>query len=54
MPYAEIAEVLGIQTGAVKVRIHRALEELRSIFLKLAGEKTSCDAKKSAHILPTI
>jgi RNA polymerase sigma-70 factor (ECF subfamily) len=47
MKYAQIAEVLGCETGAVKVRVHRALKELREIFLKLSSERLPCNAKKS-------
>ncbi len=35
MKYEQVAEVFGITEGAVKVRIHRALQELRDIYLKL-------------------
>jgi RNA polymerase sigma-70 factor (ECF subfamily) len=38
MKHEAIAEVLGVETGTVKVRIHRALKELREIFLKLAED----------------
>ena len=33
--YSEIAAILDITEGAVKVRVHRAMEQLRAIFLKL-------------------
>ena len=32
LPYAEIAEVLGIPVGTVKSRMHNALKELKEIF----------------------
>ena len=35
MKYEAIAELLDIEVGTVKVRIHRALKELRDIFLRL-------------------
>lgn len=38
LPYAEIAEVLGISVGAVKTRIFRAVEALKSRFSE--GEAT--------------
>src|SRR5262245_18925236 len=47
MSYEQIAKLLSVDTGAVKVRVHRAMKELREIFLKLAGEKTPCNVKKS-------
>jgi len=44
MRHEAIAELLGIDSGTVKVRIHRALNELKETFLRLL-EKPSCDAK---------
>jgi RNA polymerase sigma-70 factor (ECF subfamily) len=41
MKYEQIAKVLGCEVGAVKVRVHRALKDLRDIYLRLTGEKTS-------------
>lgn len=35
MKHEQIADLLGIQVGAVKVRLHRAIQELRTIFLEL-------------------
>ncbi|RDY58696.1 RNA polymerase sigma factor [Flagellimonas nanhaiensis] len=35
MRFHEIAEVLGCSEGAAKVRVHRALKDLRTIFLQL-------------------
>jgi len=39
MRYDSIAELLGITVGAVKVRVHRALKELRSAYREVAGEE---------------
>lgn len=36
--YERIGELLGISVGAVKVRVHRALKDLRSAYLAEAGE----------------
>ncbi len=36
--YSEIAELLGCSVGAVKVRVHRALKQLRAVYLELASE----------------
>jgi RNA polymerase sigma factor (sigma-70 family) len=47
MKYEQIAEVLGCEVGAVKVRVHRALKELREIFVKISNEKLPCNVKKS-------
>jgi RNA polymerase sigma factor (sigma-70 family) len=35
LKYEEIAQLLGCEIGAVKVRVHRALRELRETFLRL-------------------
>jgi RNA polymerase sigma-70 factor (ECF subfamily) len=40
MPYAEIAEVLSVSVGAVKVRVHRAVKELREAYLKRTRKRT--------------
>ena len=52
LKHEAIAELLGIDSGAVKVRIHRALKELREIFLQLA-ERPLCDVKTAQRSLPT-
>ena len=36
--YDEIASVLDCSVGAVKVRVHRAMKQLREIYLDMAGE----------------
>jgi RNA polymerase sigma-70 factor (family 1) len=51
MKYEQIAEVMGCEVGTVKVRVHRALNELREIFMKLSGEKKPCNAKRSGNNL---
>lgn len=53
MKYEAIAELLGIEIGAVKVRVHRAMKELRDIFLGMS-ERPSCDVKTSPRDLPII
>src|SRR6186713_2666988 len=53
MKHEAIAELLGIETGAVKVRIHRALKELRDLFLQQA-ETPTCDVKTPPRSLRTI
>lgn len=40
MKHEAIAELLGVDAGTVKVRIHRALKELREMFLRLAGDES--------------
>jgi RNA polymerase sigma factor (sigma-70 family) len=44
MPYDRIADTLGIEPGAVKVRVHRAMKQLRTLFFKL--EDAPCAVKK--------
>jgi RNA polymerase sigma factor (sigma-70 family) len=38
--YDEIAQLLDCSVGAVKVRVHRAVKQLREIYLELASEAT--------------
>jgi len=51
LKYETIASLLQVEAGTVKVRVHRALRELRALFLKMSGEQTKCDVKKSSTIL---
>jgi RNA polymerase sigma-70 factor (ECF subfamily) len=53
LKYEQIAVLLGIGVGAVKVRVHRAMIELREIFHEISGEKSKCDVKKSGKLLRT-
>jgi RNA polymerase sigma-70 factor (ECF subfamily) len=39
--YEEIARALGCSVGAVKVRAHRAMKQLREIYLDLVGEAST-------------
>ena len=39
--YEEIAEILGCEVGAVKVRVYRAVRELRDAFFALQGKRAS-------------
>ena len=39
--YEQIAELLGCTTGAVKLRVHRAVRQLREIFDSLAGRTSA-------------
>lgn len=54
MKHEQIADILGIEVGAVKVRIHRAVRELREIFLHLSDERGPWDVNTSARTLPII
>ena len=37
--YEEIAEILGCTEGAIKVRVHRAIKELREAYFRVSKEK---------------
>jgi DNA-directed RNA polymerase specialized sigma24 family protein len=52
MKLEAIADLLGIEVGAVKVRIHRAVKELRDIFLRL-NESPSWKTTNSVGSCPT-
>jgi RNA polymerase sigma factor (sigma-70 family) len=54
MKHDQIADLLGIQVGAVKVRLHRAVQELRQIFLELPEEGTSWNAKRLGRTLQIV
>ena len=54
MKYDQIADILGIEVGAVKVRVHRAVRELRQVFLQLRDENLTCDVKTSRRIFQII
>jgi DNA-directed RNA polymerase specialized sigma24 family protein len=54
MKYEQIAEILGIEVGAVKVRVHRAVRELREIFLQLRDENPSWTANTSKRTFQII
>jgi len=41
LKYEEIAQTIGVEVGAVKVRVHRALNELREIFRQLETGRAS-------------
>jgi DNA-directed RNA polymerase specialized sigma24 family protein len=47
MKYEDVAELLGIEVGAVRTRVHRAMKELRDIFMKLRSHQSSCSATRS-------
>ncbi len=44
LKYDEIALLLGCEVGAVKVRVHRALQQLREIFLQLESGPRPIDS----------
>ena len=46
MKYDQIGEIMGCDTGTVKVRVFRAVQELRKVYFKISGEKASWNAKR--------
>jgi RNA polymerase sigma factor (sigma-70 family) len=54
LKHEQIAELLGIQVGAVKVRLHRAVQELREIFLELPEEAKPWTAKRLVRNLQIV
>jgi RNA polymerase sigma factor (sigma-70 family) len=54
MTHEEIGAVLRVEPGTVRVRLHRALKELRALVETMASRgRTSCDANKSSSGLRT-
>ena len=53
MKHEAIAELLGIEVGTVKVRMHRAVKELREIFMRLS-ENPSWNVKLSGPSLRNV
>jgi RNA polymerase sigma-70 factor (ECF subfamily) len=51
MKYEQIAELLGCEISTIKVRVFRAVKELRDIFFRLSNEKPPCNVKKSVNNL---
>jgi RNA polymerase sigma factor (sigma-70 family) len=53
LKYEQIAEILGCELSTVKVKVHRALQDLREIFQKLeTGKMASKPGLKGAGIRP--
>jgi RNA polymerase sigma factor (sigma-70 family) len=52
MKHEDIAAVLRVEVGTVRVRLHRALKELRELVETLTTEDRSCDVNKSGNALP--
>jgi RNA polymerase sigma factor (sigma-70 family) len=47
LKYDEIARLLGCEVGSVKVRVHRALQQLRQIFLQLERGVNAMDIDRA-------
>jgi RNA polymerase sigma factor (sigma-70 family) len=48
LKYDEIARLLGCEAGTVKVRVHRALQQLRQIFLQLESGANAMDLDRAS------
>jgi RNA polymerase sigma-70 factor (ECF subfamily) len=53
LKYDEIGSLLDVDAGTVKVRVHRAMNELRDIVRKMTDEKSKCTVKKPVNVLRT-
>jgi RNA polymerase sigma-70 factor (ECF subfamily) len=53
LKYEQIASLLDIDVGAVKVRVHRAMTELREIVQKISDERSKCIVTKPGKLLRT-
>ena len=51
MKYEQIAELLDCEVNTIKVRVFRAIKELRDIFFRLSNEKKPCNVKRSVNNL---
>jgi RNA polymerase sigma factor (sigma-70 family) len=47
LKYEEIARLLGCETGAVKVRVHRALQQLREIYTALENNPSAQSVRRA-------
>jgi len=53
LKYEQIGSLLAIDVGAVKVRVHRAMSELREIVQKMSSERTKWNVKKPVKLSRT-
>lgn len=53
LKYEEIARLLGCEVGTVKVRVHRALQQLREVFRQLEGAAKSKQSDRTGGQLPS-
>src|SRR5215467_11408052 len=51
LKYEQIAELMDCEVGTIKVRVYRAIKELRDIFFRLSSEKPPCNVKRSVNNL---
>jgi len=53
LKYEQIASLLAVDVGTVKVRVHRAMAELREIITKMSNERAKCVVKKPGKLSRT-
>jgi RNA polymerase sigma-70 factor (ECF subfamily) len=53
LKYEQIGTLLDVDVGTLKVRVHRAMVELREIVRRMSGESAPCVVKKSGKSLST-
>jgi RNA polymerase sigma factor (sigma-70 family) len=53
LKYEQIGNLLDVEEGTVKVRVHRAMVELREIVKSMSDESASCVVKKSGKLFST-
>lgn len=53
LKYEEIARMMGCEVGAVKVRVHRALQQLREVFRRLERTADSKTSDRNRGQLPS-
>ena len=53
LKYEQIGSLLAIDVGAVKVRVHRAMSELREIVQKMSSERKKWNVKKPVKLSRT-
>jgi RNA polymerase sigma factor (sigma-70 family) len=53
LKYEEIAQLMGCEVGAIKTRVHRALQELRDIFHELQGRGPGAKGSEGAGAWPS-
>jgi RNA polymerase sigma-70 factor (ECF subfamily) len=51
LKYEQVAQLLNVDVGTLKVRVHRALKELREIFNRLSDERSECKPVRSVSAI---
>jgi RNA polymerase sigma factor (sigma-70 family) len=53
LKYEEVARLMGCEVGAVKVRVHRALQQLREVFRQLERTASTKQSDRTGTQLPS-